>query len=603
MTTVYGFDPEQNPSFEQFLQTRQTLRAAAKAHIESAYTEYQQRLDRIAELQEALLDTMKPRSFSERYTKRHAIKKQTKALREQAEEAFRSISRDLSHRYGLDSPHGALQRDYEDYAYTIVDAQDRGTMDPVLTHTPGARKAIDKGWTVYYTSSLLWGKSELVRAMGDSIVVKGHDDARVRAGLLLAKANCVGPLRINGKPEFVATAHRLARELGLDVEGMTAAPPNTISGNPHPTAPSTPTTAPAAPPPTTGSSSPSSAVTPFEELARDHMHEGNPTRFDFTNGDGKDTLLVGVVGGVIVRGGTTYVSIYEQNDPTDNAFAVRLKDGTTIPNVGDSVVGKVDQDGFADLGVVETALEYQAELTKERLGIVDAANEGLVSDQLPAMLEDDPEQHFTVLANDGDNAILWSPKNDGAIQINAATGKIDLRSLGNDGDHVQLHRTDDGPIIASPFTPPTANKRAIAQLAKAAGRNESDLFDFTEPCADLPLENAHIVATAYIDGRTYALIDCNGQAFVVALDQDQDVTIGGNVNVTMSPEGTTLNDAPLSPQVIQEHANNASVTRDGDVDNALDTEEPPAPEPEIAQTSTSPKTRSGRSGRRRKGSA
>jgi Large polyvalent protein-associated domain 7 len=421
MATILGLEADNQAGFQEFLETRNQLRATARTRIADAFKEYQERVDAIGRLQEALIEEMKPRSLGERMTARIAVKKQSKRLRSDAEQAFKSLSRDLSYRYGLDNAASAVSRDYEDFAYTVADAQDRGALDPVLTNTPGARKTVDQGWTVYFTSSPLWGKSELVRANGDAIVVRGHDDARVRAGLLLAKANCQGPLRIQGNAAFVSTARRIAGELGLDLEGAAPQPPtNTISGKPRDNAPGSPA-----------------------EESRD----GVPPR--------------------------------PETSPT--------------------------------------------------------------SPQTPTIVE---------------------------------------------------QQSDEAAIDVTP------GKRALSEFVQRTER--TDLMDFTEPAGTFEFGKGRILETTVIDGRTYALLDMDGNAIVVALDQEPAFEVGAEISASVTPEGTTLNAATLAPEVVAEHADVAARSGDGIVNDVEVAALAPEVEPQQVQAPEGTSAQNGRGGRRRK---
>ncbi|MHB8142014.1 MAG: LPD7 domain-containing protein [Vulcanimicrobiaceae bacterium] len=259
MATIFDFAREDDRTFGLFLEQRSDARSRASSRLIEAMEAYHSALEQNKARAQALQEEMVLHAATpgDRLAARMAARRGRKESDLLAQKEWLKISHELGSGWYLDCPAKATKQDQLDYSNAVAESLDRDALDPVLTTVPGARKAVDQGWTVYFTRNTVWGKKEILRVMGDSVALRSNADEHIRAALLLAKERYQPPLRFSGQPAFRDRCERIAQELGIGTVTHPDPTDNTISGTPA--APST-TPSPAASPPGKPPSASTSAV-------------------------------------------------------------------------------------------------------------------------------------------------------------------------------------------------------------------------------------------------------------------------------------------------------------------------------------------------------
>jgi hypothetical protein len=512
MATMYE-QQVADPSLEAFLETRQQLRGMALRELETRWAAYQERVRKLEDMRDALeqeiedTGTRGKLSFGRRIIAKGAMRQDMDDLFKEATREWKHAVADLNHRFNIHNPNKAIASDLADYQAAVIASQGRSTIDPVLTHIPGARLHRDSnGWDVY-TSGIgfrgLLGKVELMRVLGDAVIVRGADTDHIRAGIIAANERCKPPLRFNGSPAFVSQALKIAKELGVPVAGQPVEEPNTIHGEP------------------------------------------------------KDPIA----------------------QPTVAATTAGAEQVPTPP----------PRPSLKDLYIV-------ADQTMKKHGLVQQHSPAAPG-QLPAMLLRHPDRTFVVLAKNDESAILWDSRAGATMSIDGEADSVNIASLPAEGMEIRFDYSEHGFMATTDVTPwdkkypergamppwwdrfrdryegaeaqenagpePSnmdAHERAMLVLSEFC---DKPLLDFTDAPHEQEAEG-HLVATAVVDGVTYAAIDVNGFLMAVRLDGAPGVQIGAPIKVAMAPGGTQLTavDDVAPEEIIEEELGDDAPTDD-----------------------------------------
>jgi hypothetical protein len=227
--TIFTEVPINDPSFEAFLRAREDERAKALARYAELEKEWNERLGRLRAQEDALYEELvqgATDSLGARFTARSTARKMRKEQAKSVEKTVVGEMRAIERFWHLGNGAGVLREAQADYANVVAASQDGATLDPVLVAIPSSRVHVDgQGWRVYTRRNALFGQVELVRSLGNNVVVRGGTDDQIRAGILLAKDHLQPPLQFKGSPQFVAACKRIAGEYGL-----TEVEENVISG-------------------------------------------------------------------------------------------------------------------------------------------------------------------------------------------------------------------------------------------------------------------------------------------------------------------------------------------------------------------------------------
>ena len=169
--------------------------------------------------------------FIDRTRLRTELELQHRKERQASDKRHDSEIQEIRQRYRLSSTEKQQRvADFRDFVYAnTAHREDAGLalrvglpdpgFDPILTHLPQVRRRRDSGWLVYEVPEFrgLAGSRELLRCNASEIVVRGSDDDRVRAALLIASRRYSPPLQLTGSETFVSRATAIATELGINI--------------------------------------------------------------------------------------------------------------------------------------------------------------------------------------------------------------------------------------------------------------------------------------------------------------------------------------------------------------------------------------------------
>ena len=276
MASIFEYR-EDDPAFQEFFAQRMEMRALALAHLTRIQEQTRTRLEALLEQEHAVYDEMRQSAngLGDRLRARSAAKRLRREGEHEIRHTLEAQATQVARSWNLGNPSAMLRQGYMDYTHAVADSTDRGALDPILAALPGVRvKQQEDGWRVYTRRSALLGTQELLRVLGNNIIVRGADDDRVRAALIAAKQHCDPPLRIErGTPAFRSAAVRIAAELGIDLDGApNPAIENAITGTPR-QAPKA-----AAEPENTNEQSPAPPNNDKDDVARDEKNVESPPR-------------------------------------------------------------------------------------------------------------------------------------------------------------------------------------------------------------------------------------------------------------------------------------------------------------------------------------